>query len=418
MRLAFLRCTAIVIIIFSVKAEATTHLVWAQANTWHVATDGSDSTGAGSEAAPFATIQYGIDQANDGDTVLVHPGIYEEAIDFCGKDIVVGSLLVTTGDEDYMLQTIIDGGRDGHVVTFENGEPSTASLTGFTITNGYAFGSSLPWYSGGGIFCLDSNPTLTHLRISGNEAVNEGGGLYFSHCSSTVEDVTVTNNLAGSGGGGIRYSYGSAKLENVMVAYNSARGNGGGIQFYHADGVVTNTLIAGNSGGSGGGGLYFDGSSPIFVNVTVAGNWTPGHGGGLKVSYMSHPTLVNSIVWGNSSAQIYFDTYWPGEAVTIEYSDIQDGEAGIVTNGQGPVYWGDGNISASPRFVSADLANYHLRDDSPCISAGTLDGASTQDIEGNLRPSPAGSDPDMGAYENRSGLPLGPKVFLPIMVKQ
>ena len=37
---------------------------------------------------------------------------------------------------------------------------------------------------------------------------------------------------------------------------------------------------------------------------------------------MSQPTLVNSIVWGNSPEQIYFDTDWWGEAVTIEYSDI------------------------------------------------------------------------------------------------
>jgi hypothetical protein len=207
-------------------------------------------------------------------------------------------------------------------------------------------------------------------------------------------------------------------LENVMVAHNSARANGGGVQFYHAEGMVTNTLIAGNSGGTGGGGLYFDGSNPVFVNVTVVGNWTAGHGGGLKVSYMSQPTLVNSIVWGNSSAQIYFDTTWPGEAVTIEYSDIQDGEAGIITNGQGPVYWGDGNISASPRFVGADLANYHLGDDSPCINAGTLDGAPTHDIEGNPRPSPDGSNPDMGAYENQLGVPLGLKVYLPIISKQ
>jgi hypothetical protein len=404
--------------ILFVKAEAATDLAWAQADTWHVADDGSDSTGDGSETMPFATIQHGIDVASDGDTVLVHPGIYEETISFSGKDIVIGSLLVTTGDEDYILQTIIDGGRDGHVVTFENGEPATASLTGFTITNGYAYGTSLPWYSGGGIFCLDSSPTLTHLRVSGNEAVNEGGGLYFGHCSSTVQDVTVTNNLAGSGGGGIRYSYGSVSLENVMVAHNSARANGGGVQFYHAEGMVTNTLIAGNSGGTGGGGLYFDGSNPVFVNVTVVGNWTAGHGGGLKVSYMSQPTLVNSIVWGNSSAQIYFDTTWPGEAVTIEYSDIQDGEAGIITNGQGPVYWGDGNISASPRFVGADLANYHLGDDSPCINAGTLDGAPTHDIEGNPRPSPDGSNPDMGAYENQLGVPLGLKVYLPIISKQ
>jgi len=390
--------------------------------TWHVATYGSDITGDGSEANPFATVQHGIDVASNGDTVLVHPGVYKENINFKGKNIIVASLLVTTGDEGYILQTVIDGRRNDHVVTFANGEAATARLSGFTITNGYGHGTSSPGYHGGGVFCLNSNPTLTHLKVSGNEAAQEGGGLYFGHCSSTIQDVIVTNNLAGSGGGGIRYSYGSVSLENVVVAHNSARGRGAGagIHFYHADGTVRNALVADNSGGAKGGGLFFDGCSPTFMNVTVVGNWTAGHGGGLNVSYMSQPTLVNSIVWGNSPEQIYFDTDWWGEAVTIEYSDLQGGEAGIVTNGHGPVYWGNGNLDTSPRFVHAGLGNYRLADTSPCIGAGKAAGAPITDIEDNPRPNPAGSNPDMGAYEHPFGSPETPstfKLYLPVVSK-
>jgi hypothetical protein len=390
---------------YFVRAHVTDIETTDQLRTWHVATNGSDTTGDGSETNPFATIQHGIDTSSSDDTVLVHPGIYKETINFMGKDITVGSLFVTTSDAGYVHQTIIDGNRDDHVVTFENGETATARLSGFTIANGYAHGASWPEYNGGAILCHDSNPTLTHLRVSGNEATNEGGGLYFDHCSPIIQDVMVTNNLAGSGGGGIRYSYGSVSLENVIVAHNSSRGAAAGIHFYHADGTVRNALIADNSGGTKGGGMHFDGSNPTFVNVTVVGNWTAGQGGGLNISFMSHPTLVNSIVWGNSPEQVYFDTDWPGEAVTIEYSDIQDGEAGIVTNGQGPVHWGGGNMDVSPRFVDVGLGNYHLADDSPCVNAGKAAGAPVTDIEGNPRPNPTGSNPDMGAYENSLGLP-------------
>jgi hypothetical protein len=125
---------------------------------------------------------------------------------------------------------------------------------------------------------------------------------------------------------------------------------------------------------------------------------------------MSQPTLVNSIVWGNTPEQIYFDTDWWGQAVTIQYSDIQGGAAGIVTNNLGPVNWGSGNLDASPRFTNASLSNYHLAGNSPCINAGQAAGAPITDLEGNPRPEPPGSNPDLGAYET----PLGLKIYLPV----
>jgi hypothetical protein len=132
---------------------------------------------------------------------------------------------------------------------------------------------------------------------------------------------------------------------------------------------------------------------------------------------MSQPTLVNSIVWGNTPEQIYFDTDWPGEAITVEYSDVQGGAAGIVTNGHGPVYWGDGNLDASPRFVNVGLGNYRLANDSAGLNAGTVTGAPLADIEGNPRPSPAGSRPDLGTYENPSSLTASSlRVYLPIIL--
>jgi hypothetical protein len=89
--------------------------------TWHVALNGSDITGNGSEANPFSTIQHGINAAANGDTVLVHPGVYKENINFNGKNITVGSLFVTTGDVVYILKTVLYGKRNDHFVTFARG---------------------------------------------------------------------------------------------------------------------------------------------------------------------------------------------------------------------------------------------------------------------------------------------------------
>lgn len=76
-------------------------------------------------------IQAGINAARDGDALLVAPGTYYENIDFRGKNIIVTS---EKGPEE----TVINGGFEGSVVTFQSGEDREAVLHGFTIMNGMA----------------------------------------------------------------------------------------------------------------------------------------------------------------------------------------------------------------------------------------------------------------------------------------
>lgn len=54
----------------------------ARATTWHVATSGSDATGDGTAAAPFATPQKGLDAAMPGDVVQILPGKYRGVMSF------------------------------------------------------------------------------------------------------------------------------------------------------------------------------------------------------------------------------------------------------------------------------------------------------------------------------------------------
>ena len=141
---------------------------------WYVSEDGSDDNN-GSGQYPFATIQHAINSSNDGDSVLVSSGTYNEIIDLSGKSIkVIG--------ED-RNSTIINANQQGPGVRFDNpNNPGIYSLIrGFTITNAYRNGD------GGGIYVYESDLHMEDLIIENNESFNgEGGGssIQNSNCST------------------------------------------------------------------------------------------------------------------------------------------------------------------------------------------------------------------------------------------
>ncbi|MCK4257274.1 hypothetical protein KAX35_10320, partial [candidate division WOR-3 bacterium] len=403
-----------------------------------------------------STIQEGIDASSDGDTVLVQPDTYVENINFNGHNIILGSLFLTTGDTSYISSTNIDGDSSGTVVSFENGEDSTAVIAGFTIQNGAAL-------HGGGIYCLGASPSLVNVTISGNTA-RSGGGIYGGkpslenvtisgntadigggiHCgggSSSLENATISGNTArigggihwgggspslvnvnisgntASSGGGISCWAGSPSLKNVTISGNTA-GWGGGIDCELTDLSLENVTISGNTAGGCGGGIYFLYSSSSLVNVTISGNTagsgggiccydcnpslelenvtiggnTAGRGGGIFCSGWDGPSLVNCILWNDTPQEIYI---YSG-SVTATYSDIQGG------------WTGTGNIDEDPMFVSGPLGDYHLCPftPSPCIDAGNPD-PMYNDPEDPLIPGYA-MWPALGTVRNDMGVYGGP----------
>jgi predicted outer membrane repeat protein len=252
------------------------------------------------------------------------------------------------------------------VVTFENGEDTTAVLSGFTITNGTARSG---WFlgDGGGIYCSNSSPVLTNVDINGNTAelgggiflsdsspklVNVtvrgngtysqgswsggfapgiGGGIYCDNSSPGLENVTVSGNRAySSGGGGIYCDNSSPSLENVTVSGNSTSGAGGGMYCENSNPSLLNVTVSGNSA-YGGGGIFCDNSSPSLENVTVSGN-TAWRGGGINLRH-SHPSLSNVTVSGNTAQEggggIYcYDSYPsfdPGNRCNIYFNNALTG---------------------------------------------------------------------------------------------
>jgi len=345
--------------------------------------------------AQYSTIQSAINASTNGDTVLVHPGTYVENINFNGKNIVVGSLILTTQDTSYISSTIIDGNQNGSVVTFENGEDSTAELSGLTITNG---SSNL----GGGILCeFNSNPFLNYLIIKNNSVSDSGGGIYASYSSNPViMNCKIMDNTCVHHGGGILIrSESNPKLINLIITGNNSGHQGGGVScIYNSHPYLSNVIIHNNIAKNYGGGIFCSDKSRIILNyVTITGNTATREGCGIYQADITS-TVCNSIIWNNTPQEIYAEV----GNINASYSNIQGG------------WIGECNINLNPIFTDTTNHYYTLSDYSPCIGAGidsiqiddTWYFALTTDIDGNPRPNPAGSKPDMGAYENSRGFPL------------
>ena len=118
--------------------------------TYHIdALNGSNQNNGGSDETAFKTIQKGIDSAHDGDTVLVHPGVYREAINFLGKAITVQSA------ED---AAILEAPGE-FAVSFYTDEGRGSVLRNLIIRNSYM-----------GAFIAGSSPTISNLTVADNSS--------------------------------------------------------------------------------------------------------------------------------------------------------------------------------------------------------------------------------------------------------
>ncbi len=109
-------------------------------------------------------------------------------------------------------------------------------------------------------------------------------------------------------------------------------------------------------------------------------------GGGINL-FRSDVNLINSNFWNNSPEEVSFNSTDTPNSIIIDYSNIEGGQDSIITNDNGTVTWGDGNIDVDPVFVDATDGNYHLLATSQLINGGHPDSMDSD-----------GSRADIGAY--------------------
>jgi Calx-beta domain len=243
--------------------------------------------------------------------------------------------------------------------------------------------------------------TVIGGRIDGNTSYGSGGGILISRATLKITDSTISNNVTtsdsfsnhgGYDGGGIAV-YGASSgdttgdqsanafIQNCTISGNRAWKEGGGLSFNQVRSTdtlqVVNTLIDDNvssavvppDGQGNGAAVNAWQASPTFINTTITNNrelagrsvifaHTDGDSG-MKTP-MADIAIANSIIYDNTAGRVA-GTSGGDSSVHITYSDVDD----QATSGT------HGNIDADPLFADPVNDDYHLRNDSPAIDAGS-----------------------------------------------
>ena len=114
---------------------------------WYVSTSGSDAIGDGSLENPLESIQLAIDVASNGDSVIIHAGIFYENINWENKELSI----IGNGS----LETVIDAQQLNNGIYIHNVSDESL-LRGITIRNGATATNEWPRANGGGICMIDA----------------------------------------------------------------------------------------------------------------------------------------------------------------------------------------------------------------------------------------------------------------------
>jgi parallel beta-helix repeat protein len=224
-----------------------------------------------------------------------------------------------------------DGGGVGLVYD------SDANLSNCSFTDNVASGG------GAGMICYDSSPIITDCLFQRNEVTwEDGGAILMIECVPVIANCVFSGNVADYAGGiSLRYSSGTIVnctfYDNLMAFYCS----------HESAGTVIGCTFYRNRGWGGrSGGIVSAWSSSLSVENTIVA-FTP-NGTGIGCWY-SHPISLNCCdIFGNS------DGDWVG-CIADQY--------GI-----------NGNFSACPSFCNAEMGDFHLCDESPCLPGNHPDG--------------------------------------------
>ena len=210
----------------------------------------------------YPTIASALENALDGQTIVIAAGTYMIDPDTIAIDLQSKSLTITGAThEDGTPAVTIDGGG-----IFISG----AAANGTTIENIRVINT------GGGLSIIDCEASVTNCIFEGNFSLY-GGGAYISNAYATLSNCIFRNNWAYTGGGVVL-------RDGPLV-------------------ILIDCLIEGNVGSYMGtygvGGVHVQSGTLTMINCTVREN-LGGEVGGVKVDAVAALAMSDSTVCGNT----------------------------------------------------------------------------------------------------------------------
>lgn len=351
----------------------------------YVKADGNDTNDGTSWQQARATVQPAIAEASpDGGEVWVAGGTYIGSVTLLADRKLLGGF---AGAETSAAQrdasqnvTVLRPIVSGSVVTIQPGATLSTVLDGFTISGGtgtIALPPSMPTptygsVSGGGIYCVDASPTITHNLITGNNMSFWDGQIGSAmYCSGSTSTPLVAFN--------------------TISANTTQKGNGTSVDLGASKAILSNNVIVNNTDG------VWSGSGSV-ENNTIVGNGRPNSTSGNSLICDSSVRVQNNIVAFNDGTVLDYGS-------TFRNNDVFGNRLGNYTGTD--LTGTNGNIKADPLFVGKSNGNFHLAAGSPCIDAGDSSVIPPGSVDFDGQPRIMGRAVDLGAYEFAGVQPYG-----------
>ncbi|MEW5875479.1 MAG: TonB family protein [Candidatus Zixiibacteriota bacterium] len=301
--------------------------------------------------ADHPTIQRAIDRSQQGDTILVSPGIYEENLNLYGKSIYLSS---TEGFDSTFLRALLPMVP---AITITSGEDSTTTIRGFTITSEHTLGSCA-------ILCKGVGPAILYNRIVANSTADNGPAgvsLEGPNCRPLIRGNIFDQN-GGPAIGGVKVD--AALIDSNAFIRNSCQ-IGPVMHFRQSANLrINRNLIHGNTTFAQAV-LWFEQVQGIaFDHNTVVQNYS-GAAGSLTFRDCDEVSITNSILAFDPGR---YGIDWQGDGAPVVSGNCLFAHDSASCSG----FSADtaNNVFEDPLLCAIKDYDFSLASNSPCVRAG------------------------------------------------